>query len=612
MGRTCVVRPARKRVAGSRAARIAVIAGPLLFAAAAVALRTVALRSDSYTRLDWSAGLLTDEGFYMHNARNAILFGEARLDEFNNMLVSPVLHFLQMGVFSVVGVGSVQTRAISVVCGLATIALVWATLRPALGRTPAVLAAGFLAFDHVNLLYNRMGLMDTPATLGAAVALWAFGRAAASEPGARRVRWALACGLAIGITVVARSLCVYLLPAPFAAMWWLSRSGGARRAWRVPAVATLAGVAIVGALYAWLWFAPNRAEIVRMNRYYRTEQIQPRSLEHLARNMYHAALGDFRGFSPYLFRHTPVAFGLAVVCLVALPLGGWRRLTRPDATNDHPRKDELRIGVTAYMLAWLVLGWALLAVISYSPSRYYVSTYPALATIAALAAARWDDLRALLTGGAPAQRLARGALAWFLVYHAVQTFVHRQGVLPPLPTMLCLYGMPSVAAAAAALWTGGLAWPLRRGSPVAACVALWAVANAYWMADWGLSIRFTQWETSQRLGRILPPDAVLIGDVAPGLCMDNRIQAVNVIEGLCNYRSPVERWAGRPRYIATLDGRWKGPYWMEHYPELVAPERRLLYAWVVRWPIGIYPVSPNWPYDKEAAEGSRPSRYCAG
>src|SRR5438876_186795 len=57
--------------------------------ALAIVLRLVALDSDPYARLSWSSALLTDEGFYIHNARNLVLFGTARTDEFNNMLIMP-------------------------------------------------------------------------------------------------------------------------------------------------------------------------------------------------------------------------------------------------------------------------------------------------------------------------------------------------------------------------------------------------------------------------------------------------------------------------------------------------------------------------------------------
>src|SRR5437588_308536 len=104
-----------------------------LLVAVAVVLRIIYLRSDPYLSLDWSAGQLTDEGFYIHNARNVALFGHARTDEFNNMLLSPWLHFFQVGVFSIVGVGSIQARLISVAASLLTLWIFWAAMKRAFG-----------------------------------------------------------------------------------------------------------------------------------------------------------------------------------------------------------------------------------------------------------------------------------------------------------------------------------------------------------------------------------------------------------------------------------------------------------------------------------------------
>src|SRR5947207_10945695 len=86
--------------------------------ALAIVLRLVALKSDPFPGLDWDTGLMTDEGFYTHNARNVALFGHARLDEFNNMLVAPVVHWIQVGVFYIFGFGIIQARLISVVFSL--------------------------------------------------------------------------------------------------------------------------------------------------------------------------------------------------------------------------------------------------------------------------------------------------------------------------------------------------------------------------------------------------------------------------------------------------------------------------------------------------------------
>ena len=81
-----------------------------LIAILCVILRVVALSSDAYPRLSWSSGLLTDEAYYLHNARNVVMFGDAQQDEWNNALIMPTLHVVQVGVFRTFGVGIVQAR----------------------------------------------------------------------------------------------------------------------------------------------------------------------------------------------------------------------------------------------------------------------------------------------------------------------------------------------------------------------------------------------------------------------------------------------------------------------------------------------------------------------
>ena len=96
-------------------------------------LRITALDSDPYHRLSWSSGLLTDEGFYIHNARNVALFGRERTDDFNNMLIMPTLHYVQVWVFHAFGYGIVQARWISIVCSLLAVVLLFDAARRLFG-----------------------------------------------------------------------------------------------------------------------------------------------------------------------------------------------------------------------------------------------------------------------------------------------------------------------------------------------------------------------------------------------------------------------------------------------------------------------------------------------
>src|SRR5438045_1391595 len=85
--------------------------------------------------------------------------------------------------------------------------------------------------------------------------------------------------------------------------------------------------------------------------------------------------------------HTPVQFGLAT-----LGVGGWAflaraRLDRSEQSDRSDQSDRLqsRTPATVYLSAWLVFSWLPLMVSSYSPARYLISSFPAMAALAALA-----------------------------------------------------------------------------------------------------------------------------------------------------------------------------------------------------------------------------------
>jgi 4-amino-4-deoxy-L-arabinose transferase-like glycosyltransferase len=556
-----------------REPRIARLLPPALTLLILAVPRLVALQSDAYARLDWSAGLLTDEGFYAHNARNLALFGEARTDDFNNMLVSPLLHLAQSVVFGLLGFGLAQARLISVVCSLLLLLLLFDALRRHFGRAIAATAVLFVGLDHTSLLYHRMALMDTPAALFAVAALWAFARGLEARRAGSTAKWMAGCGICVGLGAVIRSLALYVALVPLLTM--LPRRDGASRPGLRGFAWAAMGLGLVVIVYLLSWYLPHRAELDAMNHYYRAHQLQPRSLHHLGMNIYHALLGDHRGIAPYLFRHAPVLFGLALLLFAGSLVGA------PVAQSERERL------MLTYLGWWAVLGLALLSVIAYSPSRYYVTLYPALYSLAAVALWRLPTLAESLCSDRWRARLARAAVIWLISYHAIQSVLHRGGVLPPAETLILLYGVPTLLALGA-----GCSIPRLRAAAWACPLglALWTATNGYWLADWVRHIDYSQMQLSRRLHEVLPEGSVMLGDVAPGMAWANRHLAINVIPGLCNDRKPVERFAGRPRYIVILDGRWKERWWMQNYPDLVRPERRVLSQRALRWLIGVYAV----------------------
>jgi len=559
-----------------------------------IGLRLIALRSDPFPRLDFSAALMTDEGFNIHNARNLVLFGHLQTDEYNNMLFSPLYHFGQVAVFSLFGVGSVQARLISVVCSLLTLALLWAALRRAFDNRIALTAIIFLGLDHTNLLYNRMALMDTPAAMFAVMAFYAFVRSMTGErrliSQKQRWLWLMACGALIASTVTVRTVGIYLVPVPFIALglqiFRHEEESSSRRLERQlilkDILVLVLGILVVFGLYFLLWYRPHYAELASLSSYYKRRQA-PTSLGNLALNVYHGILGDKRALTEYLIRHSPVLFTLALLGLVSRP-----KTSTPS--------------IQMYLVAWLVLGWGLLVTTSYSPSRYYVTTYPAMAALAAVTVWQLPEIWMRLHQVNIKARLLRGALTWFLVYHAGLLFLNHFGIRSRSWAPVLIYGLPS-AFVILDLCFSILDWVAVRlrsrirypRTATAAGFALWLIFNGYWLGGWLLGLDYTQYQMSQWLARNLPAGSVLIGDVAPGVCLDNGFIVVYVEPKLWNDVRPVEsmgaRYPNAPRYI-VMDDRWKESFWMVHYPELVTPERRIKLAQVINWQVGVYPVEP--------------------
>ncbi len=465
-----------------------------------MALRLIVLDSDSYSRLSWSSGLLTDEGFYLTNARNGALFGQERLDEWNNAVIMPTLHLLQKGVFSLFGVGIVQARLISVVLSLLTLCLFFDALRRTFSERVAWLGVIFLGFDHTVLLYNRMALMDTPGAFVLTAAYWAFVRGTEkynAENLKRASIWVLVCGVSMGLAYATRGLSILIFPVPFWVLWRQNRRLG--RAYTV-------GLALFFCVYVPAWYLSNRAEIGHIGRFYLDTQLLPHSLTGVRLNIARMLWGERGGNVFYLF-HSPVLW-----------LAAWDAVLKL-------RRSEASV---RYLRWWLLSFLLVFTLAGYAPSRYYVLFAPALAALAALS-----------------------------IDNALDTVAWRKGAK-------------------------------------AACI-VWGVVNTVWLAQWLCTLRWTQRDTEQWLAAKLPADSVLIGDAAPGLTINTKFRAVNVLEGLCNDTRPFDKYPDKPRYLVMLNER-NNFLWLEgQYPnQFLSTNRLKFFPDVMGFEIVVYRF-PNDP-----------------
>jgi hypothetical protein len=552
-----------------------------------IVLRCVALDSDAYPRLSWSSALLTDEGFYLHNARNRILFGHPETDQFNNRLIMPLLDAVQTGVFHLFGVSVVSARAISVVLGLLTLPVFFDALRRAFGLRTALIGLLLLGLDHVSLLYSRLALMDTPAAFVLVCAFWLWVRSGEGESGRRGLLWLALCGLTLGICYGVRGLGALVYPVPLLLLGWESwkarRSGASGSKSRfetgpggfVGLLCLLGGLLVALGIYGVVWYLPNRAELTRVNHFYLFYQLIPASLGNVRFDITQALFGDERGYSSYLFRHAPVQFVLALLGLTAWAIRGGKVGLRPALH-----------GNAMYLGLWLVIAWSVFGIVRYSPPRYYIVFYPALTGVAALAVGHVGAVARTVWR----HRAERTLLGGFLTYHLGETVLHHKSGA----TEFVLYSAIVLVMFALSLAPVGR----RRGKPIsvgrrqsALVFAAWALINGLWLGDWLTHLRYGQRDADRWLAANLPPESVLIGDAAPGLCLNNRFVAVNVIGGLCNDILPLEQFASRRRYVVILDGMRNTGDWRRLYPDIIRPGRvKHTFPHLIHFTVTVYEV----------------------
>ncbi|WP_394795442.1 ArnT family glycosyltransferase [Armatimonas sp.] len=504
-----------------------------------LASRLFWLDADPWPLLDWSSGIWTDEGFYTYNARNAALFGQARLDEFNNANLMPVLDLAQRLVFGKFGVGLIAARSLSVLASLLALFFFWDALRRGFGKKTALTGLALLGTDVFFWGYSRLALMELPATLVHCAAFWCLTLGTNSG--------LLIAGLLAASTLAFKATYALFLPVPLIALGW------ARRKQALPyAAGALAGLAIYGAL----WGIPHRAEIAHMTNFYRTKQSQPRSISEVGRCVSFALLGYRRTSKKYMMHcletQAPVTTTVGLVGLFGL---GWRR-----------RKRDFLWRV---LVCWAGLAMGSLAVSRYIPTRYFLLFLPALVALAAVTLPRLPALWRLWRTRSRARAWGLGVPIFFLCYQL--------GVIP----------LGAALGSVAAEWVTlplalGLAFVVVRRQPALpsppTSLGKWFLATALLLnvgssVSGLLSRTYTLRDTSRELGRKLAPGTVVIGEAA-SLCLENRLRAVPIFyPGLANDKDPLTVF--QPSYLLIIRSPTRLYYWERIAPAIIQPQHEV-------------------------------------
>ena len=530
-----------------------------------VVVRTVDVGADAWKDLDWGTGIWTDEGFYAHNARNQVLFGSPEQDGFNNYNLSPMLHVIQVVVFTKFGVGLVQARLISIVASLLTCGFLYVGVRNDFGQRAAAYSLMLLGLESSYILYNRLGLMESLGTCVIALAyfFWTLDRT-----------WSrfLSGFIAAGAFAVKTTFLIFL-PAPIIALIIVNWRD-IRSIVKGSAPYLLGAVAFIG-LYYVLWLGVHGAEVARMNNFYRTMQSQPRSFMQLLWMIRRALIGYHFGFFQRMETRSTVFLNLALVgtfwSLYRVMLRGRSKTGESDGTHN-----RLLMHIVCF-----AAGILFIFVSRYAPSRYFLVFHVSAAVIGGVLLDRFAVALADIRENALLQR----AICFLIVlfgYHVLLPLYN----IPALKNFSEVLGL--VTAASVIAFAFRFRNSITKHLTLSTVAAIFLVTSLGQYTAWFLTrqhetLRASRWLTAQ-----VGPNAVVAGDWAPNLGFESNLRLPPVFKGLANDQNPVNTL--RMDYVLTGRTPYPKRMWAKLAPGLVTDENRVSTLMYHGYTIDLYRV----------------------
>jgi 4-amino-4-deoxy-L-arabinose transferase-like glycosyltransferase len=354
--------------------------------AGALALRIVNLDADPSALI--SRDFITDEGWWVHNARNAFFYGHWRIDDYNLGLYSASLYnFLLYFTFKLFGVSFTTARMLSAACGWLTVLLVFDLVRREISTRAALFASVLLGFSNLHILYSRTGFTESVLVFFLTLMLWLWSL--------RRTHsfFALLAGVSFALMVAAKITAIYLAPGLVLAVL----AGAIRQSiGRRNALLFLSGAGLAGAVYSVLFIVPNFSDWLRLN-------LSNGSGSEWSTNPSSLIDSIPRLIGSPFYAEAPVVTALTLLSLCLLIVG----VSRNGLTRTIRNAGELEITSVMLLIGYLFV----LALTRYQPERRFLPVLFLMVVISAGSLERgWAWLKELASADHQ-----MGAVGWFTV-----------------------------------------------------------------------------------------------------------------------------------------------------------------------------------------------------
>ena len=480
------------------------------------ALRLQHVRADPpllLPSISGSAGIYFDEGIYCHNARNRILFGRWITDEWNPLVYNAPLTAIYYVGFRLFGISIVTVKAINVLFGLLGILLFLAALRTYLGSGPALAVTSLFALDYINIMYNRLGLLENFSCFCFLLGFYFFVRSRG------RASMAFFVGVTAALAALSKYLFAYFLIAALLAIGIEAR----KRSDAKFLVSFLAGALAVGLPWFFGIYLPFRSAFAKIGAGWGMLSL-PHSASQAWSNLIHHPLPRYLALVP--------GVGFLLVLFT-----GWvllRLIRRNPAKGQEP---------DLFIFLWIAGAVGAMGLLNYRPLRYYLPLLPALYLAISVLIRNRDEIA------------AEWRRFWPLAFIPALLFLPFFGALLHSPSGFFIFSRGLRALFYVSL--AGLVLFFLTRRPKQATLLGSLVLAVMLASSLFLYLRhFYQGptynlEAASRYLRTLPPGSVVMGQEAPRLTLETPFKALMAYDNWFNDEDTFVRF--RPTHLLVLN-----------------------------------------------------------
>lgn len=463
--------------------------------------RIFQLTADPPADFSWSGGYFADEGYWSHNARAQVLFGNPVPDEWDARVVSPIFAFFQKCIFQLFGVGLFQVRIIGILSSLLLTVGSFLIFRKQFDDAMSFFCAALVSLNYPLLVLARQGILDPFA----AALVWVALLFLMTESSLT----AFLAGILLVGACITKYLMIYTLFPVAAALIFILKPK------RSLTLIFLFGVVLAGTIWMITNYIPNRELLLGYSAYYSSQQSW--KVFEIVKNI--AA----QPFYLYLVKTPAILFfGNLMLWFLFIP--------------------QQRAGkVERLCWVWLLSGILFLALWRYRPFRYYTSLVPPLTALAGMSLLRIQDISAALQSGKSRVWLLAGFLIPSL--QIALLLLDRLFGWQFFPEQLGIHTIDAIIFLALTLFAFMVYTRVKQKAKwiLFAFLVVFLAGDMRSYVSWMSEPEYAALEISkdlqQRVGK-----GVVTGQWAPELCLENRVRAVPVWHGFVNTNDPFNQY----------------------------------------------------------------------